>query len=201
MVNWWEFLDKLPLNVFRVIDDYDPPFFKTINKNNKDDLPEYLPESLETALKSFILTCAIRRLRGHDKKHNSMLVHVALYVKWIDRVASLVNERMKVFKNYISANDSQFLSELEELFINDFIPTTENVIENIDYKDSRIELHDWESVKAELKKAASKIDVRAVHGTRSTTNLEYHNIEEIDYSRYEEGLSVVAVGGDRKSVV
>src|SRR5690606_38992887 len=49
-----------PLNVFRVIDDYDPPFYKTINKNNKDDLPEYLPESLETAIKSFILTCAIR---------------------------------------------------------------------------------------------------------------------------------------------
>ena len=186
-----------PLNVFRVIDDYDPPFFKTINKNNKDDLPEYLPESLETALKSFILTCAIRRLRGHDKKHNSMLVHVALYVKWIDRVASLVNERMKAFKNYISANDSQFLKELEELFINDFLPTTENIIENIDYKDSRIELHDWQSVKAELKKAASKIDVRAVHGTRSTTNLECHNIDEIDYSRYDEGLSVVAVGGGR----
>lgn len=186
-----------PLNVFRVIDDYDPPFFKTINKNNKDDLPEYLPESLDTALKSFILTCAIRRLRGHEKKHNSMLVHVALYVKWIDRVALLVNERMKDFKNYISGNDSQFLKELEELFINDFLPTTENVIENIDYKDSRIELHNWENIKAELKKAASKIDVRAVHGTRSTTNLEYHNIDEIDYSRYEEGLSVVAVGGGR----
>ena len=186
-----------PLNVFRVIDDYDPPFFKTINKNNKDDLPGYLPESLETALKSFILTCAIRRLRGHEKKHNSMLVHVALYVKWIDRVASLVNERMKDFKNYISANDSQFLKELEELFINDFSPTTENVIENIDYKDSRIELHNWENVKAELKKAASKIDVRAVHGIRSTTNLEYHNIDEIDYSRFEEGLSVIAVGGGR----
>lgn len=186
-----------PLNVFRVIDDYDPPFFKTINKNNKDNLPEYLPESLETAIKSFILTCAIRRLRGHEKKHNSMLVHVALYVKWIDRVALLVNERMKDFKNYISANDSQFLNELEKLYTNDFLPTTENVIENIDYKDSRIQLHDWDSVKAELKKAASKIDVRAVHGTRSTTNLEYHNIDEIDYSRYEDGLSVIAVGGGR----
>lgn len=186
-----------PLNVFRVIDDYDPPFYKTINKNNKDDLPEYLPESLETAIKSFILTCAIRRLRGHEKKHNSMLVHVALYVKWIDRVALLVNERMKDFKNYISANDSQFLNELEELFTNDFLPTTENVIENIDYKDSRIELHDWARVKTELKKAVSKIDVRAVHGTRSTTNLEYHNIDEIDYSRYEDGLSVIAVGGGR----
>lgn len=186
-----------PLNVFRVIDDYDPPFFRTINRNNKEDLPEYLPQSLELALKSFILTCAIRRLRGHEKKHNSMLVHVALYVKWIDRVASLVSDRMKDFKNYINANDTKFLKELEELFINDFLPTTENVIENLDYKDSRIELHNWENVKAELKKATSKIDVRAVHGTRSTTNLEYHNIDEIDYSRYEEGLSVIAVGGGR----
>lgn len=186
-----------PLNVFRVIDDYDPPFFKTINKNNKDDLPEYLPESLETALKSFILTCAIRRLRGHDKKHNSMLVHVALYVAWIDKVALLVNERMKDFKNYISGNDAKFMKELEKLYTNDFIPTTENILENIDYTDNRIELHDWESVKAELKKAASKIDVRAVHGTRSTSNLKYHNINEIDYSIHEEGLSVIAVGGGR----
>ena len=188
---------KEPLDVFRVIDDYDPPFFKTINKNNKDDLPEYLPESIETALKSFILTCAIRRLRGHEKKHNSMLIHVALYVKWIDRVALLVNERMKDFKYYINGNDTKFLNELEELYMNDFMPTTENVLENLDYKDTRIELHDWNSVKVELKKAASKIDVRAVHGTRSTTNLEYHNIDEIDYSRYENGLSVIAVGGGR----
>jgi hypothetical protein len=186
-----------PLNLFRVINDYDPPFFKTLNKNNKDDLPQYIPESLETALKSFILTCAIRRLRGHEKKHNSMLVHVALYVKWIDRVASLVNDRVKDFKNYISANDSQFLKELEELYLKDFLPTTENVLENIDYKDGRIELHNWENVKSELKKAVSKIDVRAVHGTRSTTNLEYHNIDEIDYSRYEDGLSVIAIGGGR----
>lgn len=44
-----------------------------------------------------------------------------------------------------------------------------------------------------------KIDVRSVHGTRSTTNLEYHNIEEIDYNRHENGLSVIAVGGSRLS--
>ena len=27
--------EKEPLDIFRAIDDYDPPFFKTINKNNK----------------------------------------------------------------------------------------------------------------------------------------------------------------------
>ena len=192
-------LTKEPLDVFRGIDDYDPPFFRTINRENKDDLPEYLPPSLVQAIKSFILTCAIRRVRGHETKHNSMLVHVALLVKWIDRVAYLVNEKTKGYKNAIQSEDATLLNELKELYESDFIPTTKNVLENLDYNDIRIKENTWEEVKKELKNAVLKIDVRSVHGTRSTTNLEYHNIEEIDYNRYENGLSVIAVGGSRLS--
>ena len=162
-------------------------------------MPEYLPKSLETAIKSFILTCAIRRLRGHETKHNSMLVHVALLVKWIDRVAYLVNEKTKEYKNAIQSEDETLLNELKELYETDFLPTTKNVLENLDYTDIRIKEHTWQQVKNELKNAVLKIDVRSVHGTRSTTNLEYHNIEEIDYNRYENGLSVIAVGGSRLS--
>lgn len=192
-------LTKEPLDVFREINDYDPPFFRTINKNNRDNLPEYLPSSLERAIKSFILTCAIRRIRGHVKKHNSMLVHVALLVRWIDRVAYLVNEKTKEYKNAIQSEDATLLSELKELYETDFLPTTKNVLDNLDYTDIRIKEHTWEEVKKELKNAVLKIDVRSVHGTRSTTNLEYHNIEEIDYNRHENGLSVIAVGGSRLS--
>lgn len=192
-------LTKEPLDIFREIDDYDPPFYKTINKDNKFDLPEYLPPSLEKAIKSFILTCAIRRLRGHENKHNSMLVHVALLVAWIDRVASLISEKTKEIQLAISANDEQIMRELEELYSNDFIPTTQNVIENLGYKDIRIKQHDWAEVKKELRKAASKIEVRAVHGKKSISDLEYHHIEEIDYKRHEKGLSVIAVGGTRLS--
>lgn len=191
--------EKEPLDIFRASDDYDPPFFKTINKNNKEYLPEYLPKSLEKAIQSFILTCAIRRLRGHENKHNSMLIHVALLVKWIDKVAWLVNEKTKEYANGIKSEDDGILQELKELYETDFVPTTDNVLENLDYKDIRIKQHSWEEVKGELKKAVSKIDVRSVHGTRSTTNLEYHNIEEIDYTRHEYGLSVIAVGGSRLS--
>jgi len=192
-------LTKEPLDIFRIIDDYDPPFFKTINRENKDDLPEYLPPSLERAIKSFILTCAIRRVRGHESKHNSMLIHVALLVKWIDRVAYLVNEKTKEYQNAIISEDEVLLRDLKELYITDFLSTTRNVLDNLDYKDIRIKEHSWDEIEKELKKAVSKIDVRSVHGTRSTTNLEYHNIEEIDYSRYENGLSVIAVGGSRLS--
>jgi hypothetical protein len=188
-----------PLDIFRAINDYDPPFFRTINKHNKEDLPEYLPQSLETSIKSFILTCAIRRVRGHEKKHNSMLIHVALLVKWIDKVAYLVNDKMREYKNAIDGNDESLMNDLKHLYESDFLPTTENVLENLDYTDVRIKTHTWEEVKKEVKKAASKIEVRSVHGTRSTTNLKYHNIEEIDYSRYDNGFSVIAVGGSRLS--
>lgn len=192
-------LTKEPLDIFRGIDDYDPPFFRTINRENKDVLPEYLPSSLERAIKSFILTCAIRRVRGHENKHNSMLVHVALLVKWIDRVACLVNDKTKEFKNAIQSEDEALLNELKMIYETDFLPTTQNVLDNLDYTDIRIKPHTWEEVKSELKNAVLKIDVRSVHGTRSTTNLQYHNIEEIDYNRYENGLSVIAVGGSRLS--
>ncbi len=192
-------LTKEPLDIFREINDFDPPFFRTINRENKDDLPEYLPASLEHAIKTFILTCSIRRVRGHINKHNSMLVHVALLVRWIDRVAYLVNEKTKEYKHAIQSEDETLFSELKEIYETDFIPTTQNVLENLDYTDIRIKQHTWEEVKSELKNAVLKIDVRSVHGTRSTTNLEYHNIEEIDYNRHENGLSVIAVGGSRLS--
>jgi hypothetical protein len=192
-------LTKEPLDIFREINDFDPPFFRTINRENKDILPEYLPPSLERAIKSFILTCAIRRVRGHENKHNSMLVHVALLVRWIDRVAYLVNEKTKEYKNAIQSEDETLINELKEIHETDFLPTTQNVLENLDYIDIRIKQHSWEEVKNELKNAVLKIDVRSVHGTRSTTNLKYHNIEEIDYNRHENGLSVIAVGGSRLS--
>jgi hypothetical protein len=192
-------LTKEPLDIFREINDFDPPFFRTINRENKDVLPEYLPPSIERAIKSFILTCAIRRVRGHENKHNSMLVHVALLVRWIDRVAYLVNEKTKEYKNAIQSEDETLINELKEIYEKDFLPTTQNVLENLDYIDIRIKQHAWEEIKNELKNAVLKIDVRSVHGTRSTTNLEYHNIEEIDYNRHENGLSVIAVGGSRLS--
>ncbi|MGE8376697.1 MAG: Z1 domain-containing protein [Sphingobacterium sp.] len=188
-----------PLDIFRKIDDYDPPFFKTINKSNRDQLPEKLPDSLETAILSYILTCAIRRLRGHDKKHNSMLIHVALLVKWIDRVAYLVNDKLRSFSDRILSEDEDIIDRLKAIYVRDFIPTTRNILDALDYKDIRIEEHAWASVKAQLKASVQKIEVRAVHGTKSLQNLDYHNIEEIDYDRYENGLSVIAVGGSRLS--
>lgn len=191
-----------PLDIFRPIysEEYNPPLFEKINMHNKDDLPEYLPQSLKQAVKSFILTCAIRRLRGHEKKHNSMLVHVALYVKWIDRVSLLMNSLIKEYVNKIDANDVEFIASLNELFESDFVPTTKNILDNLDYKDSKITCHSWADVRKEIRPAIKKFDVRAVHGTTSVSKLDYHNIANIDYELHKEnGLSVIAIGGGKLS--
>ena len=202
-----------PLDIFRSVNDFaQSPFYVLADEVDNHDypqyrspkkdepLPDFLPGSLKKAIKSFILTCAIRRLRGHETKHNSMLVHVALLVRWIDRVAYLVNEKLREYKNAINGHDDALLSELKELYLIDFVPTTENILENLDYRDVRIKTHSWDDILTELPKAVSKIEVRAVHGTRSISNLEYHDIKEIDYELHKEiGLSVIAVGGSRLS--
>lgn len=187
------------LNIIRAAEDQEPLFPRSINMENKDLLPEDVPLSLKEAVQSFILTCAIRRLRGHDKKHNSMLIHVALRVAWIDRIAWLVNEVLRDYKRQIKSDQGSLLTELKKLFNNDFIPTTEEVLENLNYNDPKIKTYSWEQVKSELLNAVTKIEVRAVHGKKNTRELEYHNIEEINYGKYENGLSVIAVGGNKLS--
>lgn len=185
------------LDIIRSAEDQEPYFPKKLNKLNRDELPDEVPTSLKTAIKSFILTCAIRRLRGQEKKHNSMLIHVALYVKWIDRISWLANEILRDYKLQIKSGQGPLLSELEGLFESDFVQTTENVKTNIVYKDFKIQNHNWSDVRSQLVEAVSKIEVRAVHGTKNTRHLEYHNIEDINYGAYENGMSVIAVGGNR----
>ena len=45
-------------------------------KHKSTFVPQGLPDTLKTAIRSFILACAARAHRGFAKSHNSMLVHV-----------------------------------------------------------------------------------------------------------------------------
>ena len=116
----------------------------------------------------------------------------------IDRVAWLLNEILRGYKNQIKSGQGNILYDLEEMFYNDFMPTTKEVKNNIPYNDPKIKTHTWDEVQKELIAAVTKIEVRSVHGLKKTSALEYHRIEEIDYEAHKKvGLSVIAVGGNK----
>jgi len=77
------------------------------NKHKKNDLlPENVPESLKKAIRCFILTCAIRRLRGQENEHNSMLIHVTRFVRWQDHIHDLVNKVFEYYRRGIDQNNN-----------------------------------------------------------------------------------------------
>jgi hypothetical protein len=185
--------DVLP--IVRRIDDYDT---FVPNKHKKDDqLPSSLPESLKRAIRCFVISCAIRRLRGQKEVHNSMLVHVSRFIRWQDHIAELIENQFNYYRRGIDQNDSQIVAEFKAAFDSDeshyksYVSVSREIKNSsLSTLDSQITVHEWEDVLLHLNDAASRIVVKAIHGASGET-LEYYN--------HKSGLSVIAIGGNKLS--
>lgn len=183
------------LPVVNRIDDYG---HFVPDKHKKDDtLPTILPESLKRAIRCFILTCAIRRLRGQVNVHNSMLIHVSRFVRWQNHITELVSDQFQEYRRGIDLNDEFTLSTFKQDFEKDSegyksFTTVSGAILNSPIKslDSRIAVHDWKDVLGQLNEAASRIEVKALYGGSG---------EALEYYEHRNGLSVIAVGGNKLS--
>ncbi len=171
------------------------------NKHKKDDAKPSLnevPESLRLAIKCFIVTCAIRNLRGQEHKHNSMLIHVSRFQSWQNHIKDLVVRIFNYYKQEIEVGDKMVLEELRLVFEVDrdvyksYKTTTQSILES-KYKDidDSLIVHSWEDVKGQLFKAVQKITVKSINGS-SNDALTY-------YDNKEDGISVIAIGGDKLS--
>lgn len=73
-------------------------------KHKKDHVPGEIPLSLRKAVAGFVITNAIRDLRGQITKHRSMMVNVSVYVdvqkKIADQLDSYVREMQREIRNY-----------------------------------------------------------------------------------------------------
>ncbi|WP_163380683.1 Z1 domain-containing protein [Cyclobacterium sp. SYSU L10401] len=168
------------------------------DRHKKDDqLPSSLPESLKRAIRCFIITCAVRRLRGQTTVHNSMLVHVSRFMRWQDHIAELISNQFIYYRRGIDQNDRVILNEIKATFEQDdngyksFV-TVSNSILNTELVnlDSQIQVHQWNDVLKHLNDAASRIEVKSIHGGSG---------EALDYFDHKNGLSVIAVGGNKLS--
>lgn len=156
-----------------------------------------LPTSLKLALKSFIITCAIRQLRGQEKVHNSMLIHVSRYTNWQKHILDLVQNTFDYYKNGISYNDKDMLEEFRQVFegniegYKSFVQVSSEILaSSLSGLDAQIQIHSWQDVKANLFNAVKKIEIREINGGSG---------EALNYFDHKDGLSVIAIGGDKLS--
>ena len=189
--------DLLPI-VFPVTDS---DTFVPAGHKRDDPKPtiDDIPESLKTAIKCFIITCAIRIARGQENKHNSMLIHVSRFQAWQNHLKIIIDRLFKYYKSEIEANDPTIMEEFRQIFEEDtpnyrsYCSITREIMNSpvLSRVDNRMRLHTWNEIKPLLYRAVQKIEVKSINGT-SGDSLTY-------YENEKNGISVIAIGGDKLS--
>lgn len=140
-----------------------------------------LPDSLLEAIRCFVLTNAVRDLRGEGRTHRSMLVNVSRFTDVQMQLERLTGEHVRGMQNDIR-NYSRLPSA--EAQRNPTIAALQATWER-EYKKAGFE---WDRVRVALVDAALPIVVRAVNQRTGLAALDYA-------ANREGGLRVVAVGG------
>ena len=173
------FSSNKDLDIVRIVRDYEDHLPL---KHNKGWYSEDIPTSLKEAIKMFILSRAIRLLRGQIYAHNSMLVNVSRFTAVQSNVRLLVDEYLKELRqaiinhyklNTAEALKNSIMASLKKIFDKEFLQIG----------------HNWDLVQNLLKKSVSPIAVIEVNSSSVA--------EKLDYSQknYPQGRNVIAIGG------
>lgn len=159
-------------------------------RHNKWLEVESLPPSMHEAILCFVLACATRRVRGDVEADNSMLIHVTRFTLVQEQVAELVREVLTDIRRQLEfpGTGGDVLAKLRKLWNTEFVPKFEPIAAALPQED--LSPVDWEDVEKELFKATKRITVREINGTAK---------DALDYAEHPQGLSVIAIGGDKLS--
>ena len=157
-------------------------------RHKKDLIVEDLPSDMYKAAYYFLLVNAIRDLRGDSGTHRTMMVHVSLYTNVQEQIKEIYNEWLvnvqSALRNYakLPANRAEEIHHIHMLHQvwNEF---DLSIISGVSWE---CILHDY------LWEATEPICVRAVNSKTGAASLDY-------YAHIEDGLRVIAVGGNSMS--
>ena len=153
---------------------------------------EELPPSLRQAVQAFLLACAAREVRGQDKKHSSMLIHVTRFQDVQGDVHRQVRNYMTRLRQRLTRDidAADLLEQLRVLWEEDFVKTSAAMTKKAPDLGPYPAVT-WEQVKAHLGNVASDISVRAINGKAG---------DILDYAAEgTRGLRIIAIGGDKLS--
>ena len=148
------------------------------------------PRSLNEAINAFVLSCALRQLRGQGGEHCSMLVHVTRFVSVQGAVHTQVEDRLREIRQRLERriDHEPVTAALRDQWTRDFAPTTANMAGQFPELD-RHQAVEWAQVEAAVTQVVGDIQVRMINGTAK---------DALDYTDHEEvALKVIAIGGDK----
>lgn len=151
-----------------------------------------LPPSLNEAIDAFVLACALRRLRGQEAEHCSMLVHVTRYTSVQRAVHAQTEERVRHLRQRLlrrTGGHEEILASLQSLWERDFAPTTTAMAAEMPDDIGSFTGVTWAEIEPLLAEAVADIQVRMINGTAK---------DALDYAENQgTGLKVIAIGGDK----
>ncbi len=153
--------------------------------------PTSLPPSLKKAIRSFLLSCAMRGCRGQENEHQSMLIHVTRWVSVQRELRTLVRAEMEALSSTLrmeGGGNIALLKELKTLWDEDYVPTAGAVA--ADWDDPLLTPVTWAKVKIRLASVAYRIQVETMNG-------EAGDIRH--YKDAKNGCYIIAIGGDKLS--
>jgi hypothetical protein len=155
---------------------------------------DVIPVSLQQAIDSFLLACAARTYRGHEREHSSMLVHVTRFTLVQERVYRQVEDYVRQMRQRLSRGiDSESIEDrLRILWTDDFEDAHAEITRLAGMGDG-LEVPpknpSWNEIRRLLPDVLDDLAVRMVNGTAK---------DALDYAENEgKGLKVIAIGGDK----
>ena len=148
-------------------------------KHKKDHDIIALPPSLLEDVRVFCVARAIRMLRGQSHKHCSMLVNVSRFVAAQNTVKTMLGIHIKAITEAVRANYAMpgnaplrnpYMAALKQSF-------------DQEYSDGK---ESWDQVRKVLFDAVDSVRLYVVNSKSD---------EALNYKKYEDGLTAIAVGG------
>ncbi len=154
-------------------------------KHQKEHEMKSIPESMREAINCFVVSCAIRDLRGMTAAHMSMLINASRFTAVQESIKDIVEQRMYQIKTAVEVNSKLPIEEaLSDPLIDDLHSAWENNYGHLEFT--------WEQVQNVLSAATKPITVRSVNQRTGAKTLNYDEYKK-------DGLRVIAIGGNSLS--
>lgn len=103
-------------NMIRHVPDEELNLLQPARTIEKDSFYPQMTEELQKAVLWFLLSCAIRRARGQQDQHMTMLVHTSPYIIQHERMAKLIENWIKENLDELTSDSGELQNTLEHVF-------------------------------------------------------------------------------------